>query len=226
MATQAYRDWVSAGRPFTIARPIRELRDMARAAGVEWLGDIGDDGHLTASRPEDHTPFSATAWPVPLPGYVVTAGDLANGPWMDRMLDDARAGRAPWIKYLNYGGHHYNRKRGFAQESSSDQHGHVSIMSDHIDASIGSNPFTAPTGPAAPAWPGRTFILRSPQMTGSDIRQWQQRMHDRGWTIGVDGMYGPESKSKCLAFQREKGLRVDGEVGPITWAATWTAPVT
>jgi peptidoglycan hydrolase-like protein with peptidoglycan-binding domain len=63
-------------------------------------------------------------------------------------------------------------------------------------------------------------------MSGDDVRTWQRRMRDRGWRIDVDKWYGPESESICRAFQREKGLKVDGVVGPATWAAAWTAPVT
>lgn len=61
---------------------------------------------------------------------------------------------------------------------------------------------------------------------GHGAMAWQYRMHRRGWTIGVDDKYGPQSERVCRAFQAEKGLDVDGIVGPITWAAAWTAPVT
>lgn len=88
-------------------------------------------------------------------------------------------------------------------------------------------PAPAPTPPpasgGAPPFPGR--ILRN-GVSGADVRQWQQQMRNRGWTIGVDGAYGPESTRVCRAFQTEKRLSVDGEVGPQTWAASWTAPVT
>jgi hypothetical protein len=60
----------------------------------------------------------------------------------------------------------------------------------------------------------------------SHVRVWQQKMKDRGWSLGVDGCYGPESENVCRQFQAEKGLSVDGDVGPKTWEATWTAPVT
>lgn len=58
------------------------------------------------------------------------------------------------------------------------------------------------------------------------LRMWQQRMRDRGWPITVDGRYGDNTKSVAKAFQAEKGLTVDGKIGPQTWAAAWTAPVT
>jgi hypothetical protein len=80
-----------------------------------------------------------------------------------------------------------------------------------------------PPAPSAPPWPGT--YLRNPTR-GHGTAQWQQRMRDRGWNIAVDDSYGPASAGICTQFQREKGLEVDGVVGPRTWAAAWTAPVT
>lgn len=59
-----------------------------------------------------------------------------------------------------------------------------------------------------------------------NIRTWQGQMAHRGWTIGVDGMYGTQSQSVCEGFQSEKGLTADGKVGPITWRASWDDIVT
>lgn len=143
MATQAYWDWRNAGRPFRVARPIAELVTMARNAGVPVLGTIGNEDHLQAPTPEDHTPFSATAWPIKLPDYVVTAGDFGDGPHSDRLLADARAGRLPWAKYFNFRRVNYSVRRNWEGRSNSDSHLHVSIKSDHTYVSLGGyNPFT------------------------------------------------------------------------------------
>ncbi|MFD0687808.1 CHAP domain-containing protein [Actinomadura fibrosa] len=80
-------------------------------------------------------------------------------------------------------------------------------------------------GTSAPAWPGR-LLRQPPVMSGADVRTWQARMRDRGWSLDVDGEYGPASEEVCRGFQSEKGLEVDGVVGPETWRAAWTAPVT
>lgn len=74
---------------------------------------------------------------------------------------------------------------------------------------------------APPTWPGIVLLLVSPIMHNSTVAQWQQRMKDRGWSIVVDGYYGPKSESICRQFQQEKGLMVDGKVGIQTWAATF-----
>jgi len=59
-----------------------------------------------------------------------------------------------------------------------------------------------------------------------DLRRWQQRMADRGWAIDTDGLYGDQTGDVAKAFQREKHLFVDRLIGPETWGAAWTEPVT
>lgn len=59
-----------------------------------------------------------------------------------------------------------------------------------------------------------------------DLAHWQDRMDERGWTIAIDGLYGPETDTVATQFQQEKGLDVDGLIGSETWAAAWTKPVT
>jgi hypothetical protein len=62
----------------------------------------------------------------------------------------------------------------------------------------------------------------------TNVATWQRQMLARGWSgIGpADGMYGPASESVCRQFQSEKGLSVDGLVGPTTWSTSWTSAVT
>jgi hypothetical protein len=92
-------------------------------------------------------------------------------------------------------------------------------------ADVGPSPTPPPvqSGGAAPPFPG-TLLRNFTQ--GHGTAQWQQQMVARGWSLGVDDMYGGESENVCRQFQAEKGLGVDGVVGPETWAATWTSPVT
>lgn len=144
MATQAYYDWVAAGRPFRRPPWLSELKALAQRYGVPFLGDLGNDAHLQSSNPQDHTPFSTTEWPVQISEYVINAIDLGDGPWSDRILADARAGRLPWLKYMNFRGAQYSRKTSpqWTGRSNSDQHLHLSGMSDHTWAGLnGYNPF-------------------------------------------------------------------------------------
>jgi peptidoglycan hydrolase-like protein with peptidoglycan-binding domain len=83
--------------------------------------------------------------------------------------------------------------------------------------------YTAAPAPTAPPFPGR--LLRFPPvMKGEDVLAWQKRMAERGFTLAVDGMFGPESKRIAKEFQQQQGIGVDGVVGPITWERTF-API-
>jgi cell wall-associated NlpC family hydrolase len=76
-----------------------------------------------------------------------------------------------------------------------------------------------------PRWPGR-YLTQPPRIRGRDVQVWQRRMLARGWRIPANGVYGPNSERICRKFQQEKGLLVDGIVGPDTWRAAWLAPIT
>lgn len=57
---------------------------------------------------------------------------------------------------------------------------------------------------------------------------WQARMQARGWNIGkdgADGRYGNDTARIVKQFQKNKGLAVDGKIGPATWRAAFELPV-
>jgi hypothetical protein len=92
-------------------------------------------------------------------------------------------------------------------------------------SSAGSRDATA--GPA-PAFDGTTLDTSLIGSHRDDVATWQQRMANRGWTIAVDGYFGPQSASVARAFATEKGLSTPtpGSVDAGAWQAAWTAPVT
>lgn len=67
--------------------------------------------------------------------------------------------------------------------------------------------------PPPPPYPG--LLKRGSR--GTAVRQVQQRLG-----IHVDGDYGPATDHAVRAFQRGRGLSVDGIVGRNTWNALWT----
>jgi Putative peptidoglycan binding domain/N-acetylmuramoyl-L-alanine amidase len=101
---------------------------------------------------------------------------------------------------------------------------------DRVLEMAGGAPGQAPTVPppsaaggAAPPFPGTLLIVTT---RGHGTATWQAQMAARGWHLDADDIYGPQSADVCLSFQQEKGLAADGVVGPETWAAAWTAPIT
>jgi lysozyme len=74
------------------------------------------------------------------------------------------------------------------------------------------------------AWPGSYLLWPSrPVISSSAVRTWQDRMRALGYSLQVDGLYGPSSKAVCMSFQRDHGLSVDGIVGPKTWSASFAS---
>jgi hypothetical protein len=52
----------------------------------------------------------------------------------------------------------------------------------------------------------------------------QQALVDRGYTVDVDGYFGPGTEQAVRDFQRIEGLEVDGLVGPNTWSTLVGGP--
>lgn len=73
-----------------------------------------------------------------------------------------------------------------------------------------------------PAFPGDMHL----HSHGAGVREAQQQLKDRGWQITVDGDYGPGTARIVAAFQADKHLKVDGDIGPVTWHALFVTPVT
>ena len=79
----------------------------------------------------------------------------------------------------------------------------------------------------APRFDGHVMTVADVRVTRASVRTWQARMAARGWSISVDGRFGPRSAAVARSFAREKGVRVTpGTVNRALWDAAWTAPVT
>jgi chitosanase len=73
-----------------------------------------------------------------------------------------------------------------------------------------------------PVEPPRLLMLRTPFMTGEDVRRLQEALIDNGVSVGddeADGVFGPATDAAVKAFQAIKGLVVDGIVGAATRSA-------
>ncbi len=99
----------------------------------------------------------------------------------------------------------------------------------HLWTSAGSSsivtPASKPEVSTGPGYPGYVMGY-NPNKADGNVSTWQRRMKDRGWTIGVDGVFGDETLRVVKAFQRDKDLGVDGLIGLNTWVAAWSTPVT
>jgi predicted chitinase len=82
----------------------------------------------------------------------------------------------------------------------------------------GAAPVTSPPAAGAPAYPGSPLRQGS---KGAAVQAVQQRLSDLGYSLSVDGNFGPGTASAVVAFQQKNNLGNDGIVGPNTWTALW-----
>lgn len=65
----------------------------------------------------------------------------------------------------------------------------------------------------------RMLKLKIPYMHGEDVLKVQTALKGFGYFKGaLGGNYGPITRAAVKAYQKSRGLEVDGIVGPITWA--------
>lgn len=207
-------------------------------------GTIGDSAH--SARVSDHNPNSrGSVNAIDITSRGINTGDLI-----------AAAKRHPSVRYIIHDRTIMNRDIGsfrarrYSGSNPHTQHVHISIyqsaaaennttpwgLSD-ATASAASAPKTRP-GTTAPKYPLPKGHWYGPESSDPrnhsgywakdrpGIKQFQTRLRNRGWSITPDGRFGPATKRVVLAFQKEKGLHVDGGVGPETWAAIWEEPIT
>lgn len=244
MAIDTYREWRRDGSPWDPAEYISSFAETLREHGYT-VGTIGDiERHLDIEYPQDHAPFSHTAWPDPQPYPLVCALDIMpNGPvplWKvgKQIVADKKA-RVPgtgWIKYINWTDQHgdcWNESwKPNHRRSPSGDRGHIHISGrtdkvhqkteyDPIAVLLGepSGPGKKPKPPRPPrfAEPGsRQLWVTDPLMTGEDV-DFVQRYIGEKRCGRADGVYGNHTAQGVRWYQDMRGIKVDGVVGIKTW---------
>ncbi|WP_341856446.1 peptidoglycan-binding domain-containing protein [Brachybacterium sp. GPGPB12] len=57
------------------------------------------------------------------------------------------------------------------------------------------------------------------------LKKWQAQMVKRGYSLTVDGRYGPATEKAAKNLQRLAGIAQDGKIGPDTFYAAYVLPV-
>lgn len=238
-----YTDWLHIGQNWSPAAPVNDLCRRLRGYGYT-VYIRGNTAHLQANPPEDHCPYSSTGWPIASPRWIVFALDImapgadlpdlpALGAQMTLDRNTGVAGAAP-IKYMNWsprGGscRHEAWDPTHRVTSSSDVgHIHVSMRSDCATSTAmrdydpvarlrGSGSHPTESVSTSPTWPGAYYRLTSPMTHNAGILTWQRQAHARGYTVSVDGWFGPQTNSVVRTVQTRAHLSVDGIIGPDTW---------
>ncbi|MFF4163319.1 peptidoglycan-binding protein [Streptomyces sp. NPDC001741] len=55
--------------------------------------------------------------------------------------------------------------------------------------------------------------------SGQAVKAAQTQLNVYGYGLALDGSFGPRTKAAAVAFQKKRGLQVDGVIGPETWRA-------
>ena len=55
--------------------------------------------------------------------------------------------------------------------------------------------------------------------SGSDVKKLQEVLNKNGYSLDVDGKFGPKTQAAVKDYQKKKGLKVDGIVGEKTWGS-------
>ena len=73
-------------------------------------------------------------------------------------------------------------------------------------------------------WPPYPGVVLQRGMNGPSIRQAQERLNTLGASpaLVTDGILGPLTEAAVMAFQRSRGITVNGIIGPITWNALFS----
>lgn len=150
----AYNVWIRDGEPYEDAEPVHDLAVTFRSHGyTAWTK--GDETHMQAIPPQDHTPFSSTGWPKKSAYPVGHALDIKNQDdpyplWQiaEQIIrdKDAKYPGTECIKYINYTDKagkcwHVSWQPDKATVSSTDKgHIHLSVRSDMDEVSTTYDP--------------------------------------------------------------------------------------
>jgi hypothetical protein len=181
-----------------------------------WDGIMGDAAHQ--KRHSDHNDGNAF--------------DLTNDPAhgvdcnvLSRLVTlDLRVTYVIWNRQI------YNRARAiegwrpYTGENPHNHHMHVSInATSREDRSAWPWSARGSLGPIPPLAPipygGKLLHLGS---SGTEVIILQIRLRSMGFDATPDGSFGPKTLHAVQDLQRRKQLKVDGTVGPRTWAVLWS----
>lgn len=171
-------------------------------------GWIGDAAHQ--SRTSDHNPAASG---------VVRALDIdKDGVHVPTVL--AAALLHPTVRYVihNRKIYHVDRRMKPASYTGSNPHtGHIHTSIQHTKAAEADKTDWRPVSSAF-TWP-----LLKAGMEGTNVRQLQAYLNGHGYSLALDGDFGPATDSAVRAFQRRYTPDdVDGVVGPRTSLALRT----
>jgi hypothetical protein len=216
-------------RAFSLTQLVDQCNAHAPTRNKASDGWIGDASHQ--NRNSDHNPWiydEATG------DWVVSAQDITNDPAagmasqeLAELLVKSKDARIKYIisnkKICSGTGQSHPAWvwRPYTGSNPHSQHVHISVKDKpnyyDDDSPWGKGPMPPVTRPPPTAPPNMPVLRRGSQ--GPAVEMLQRELNAAGYTLRVDGDFGPNTEKAVLAFQYRSNLVVDGIVGPYTWQA-------
>ncbi len=210
------------------AKSLLELRDQVNAKwptrSKDSDGTIGDEAHQ--HRVSDHDPDE---------NGIVTAMDITHDPksgcdsyLLAEMLRSAKDGRIKYIisnrKIASGSGQDHQAWvwRPYTGANPHDHHVHISvkdipsIYDDVKPWNLGAE-VAAANLPDPKEYPTPPPTLKK-GVGGVFVAELQKLLNANGAKLRVDGDFGDATYAAVRKFQSDKGIVVDGKVGPHTWS--------
>ena len=205
-----------------MASPARCCLQALEDATIRWPfrnqaydGIMGDAAHQKHhSDHNDGNAFDLTNDPA----HGVDCNSLCNV-----VISDSRVTYVIWNRKI------YNRARAaegwraYTGPSPHDHHMHVSIAATSREILTAwpwsANGSLGPIPPLKPVPYGNIPLRLGSRGTATLILQIQ--LKSMGYDVTPDGSFGPKTLHVVQSLQRKKQFKVDGIVGPKTWAALW-----
>lgn len=134
---------------------------------------------------------------------------------------------APDVKKANRGAHPMVEQPDVAPKAVRKQQASARTATPKKAAAKAAPAYVAPATAPTVA-PQFAVVVEQNRSFTPEVKAWQARMAERGWTIAVDGFFGPESASVVRRFAAEKGM-AQGPVAALdktVFDGAWSAPVT
>lgn len=229
------KDWIKLGggnsgccgnaaHTYGFHRPANEIpvtdysrrRESARPVNMNWAcaGDFGHSGRSTLRA------LHATVLTRLMRGELPMICEFIGQPWADKPVYYwARWNGVKTLQRYTGDGHdtwsHISWWR-----SRADQRAYLYVPAPGGTAVKPVTP-SVTAGTVAPAWPG--YVLAPKDTYDANVRTLQGQLKARGFALGIDGFFGPQTTAVVKAAQKAWKLEVDGLVGQKTWKAAWTS---
>jgi len=148
-------------------------------------------------------------------GKPTTPSPLGNWTIVQKALDPGGPFGVRWMRlsvpWGGYGIHGTNNPKSIGKAVS---HGCIRMYNEEVVEIYDLTPIGTPVTIVGKAWANRNMKLGD---SGSDVAYVQKMLKKlKYYRSKVDGKFGPYTESAVKRFQADKGLQVDGIVGPQT----------